>query len=334
MAHVSLRDSLTTRQFETLKYDGFHEAYATQNRNNSLDPNKPSGLPKSLSLSFGVATTKRGPALSLHVFLTFGLWLSKFMRITTWNVNGLRAAIRKGFRRHLDTIQPDVLLMQEVRARPDQLPEEFRNPDGWHVLWNPATRPGYSGTAIWSRHPLVSHEVGIGQLGNDDEGRLIEAEIGSVRVACVYLPSGSSSPERQAVKEVWMKQFGVWTELRSRDLPVIFGGDINVAHTERDIFYAKSNAQTSGFLPHEREWFGELLQSGWHDLVREHHGDIHGPYSWWSNRGKARELDRGWRIDYLLCNKAARPLFKSATIHREGGLEVSDHAPVSIDLDI
>ncbi len=256
------------------------------------------------------------------------------MRITTWNVNGLRAAIRKGFARHLEQIRPDILLLQEVRARPEQLPKEFQEPDGWHVVWNPATRPGYSGTAIWSRFPLVSHQLGLVDSEADDEGRLIEAEIGGVKVGCVYLPSGSSGPERQAIKEVWMKNFHAWAVCRTDDCPVFFGGDINVAHTERDIFYAKSNAQTSGFMPHEREWMGELLQSGWHDLVREHHGDIQGPYSWWSNRGKARELDRGWRIDYLLCNKAARPLFKSATIHREGGLEVSDHAPVSIDLNL
>ena len=256
------------------------------------------------------------------------------MRITTWNVNGLRAAIRKGFQKHLDEIQPDILLLQEVRARPEQLPSEFREPDGWHVVWNPAERPGYSGTAIWSRMPLKAYQMGLAKSQADTEGRLIEAEIGNIKLGCVYLPSGSSGPERQAIKEVWMKDFHAWVSERTTGIPMFFGGDINVAHTEKDIFHAKSNEGTSGFLPHEREWFGDLLKSGWHDLVREHHGDIHGPYSWLSNRGRARELDRGWRIDYLLCNKAARPLFRSATIHREGGLEVSDHAPVSIDLDL
>lgn len=256
------------------------------------------------------------------------------MRITTWNVNGLRAAIRKGFQRHIDAIQPDVLLLQEVRARPEQLPPEFQNPDGWHVIWNPAERLGYSGTAVWSRHPIQSTLIGLSPTEPDEEGRLIETAINGINVACVYLPSGSSGPERQAVKDVWLKKFKSWAGKRTLDAPVIFGGDINVAHTEKDIFHAKSNEGTSGFLPHERDWFGKLLKSGWHDLVREHHGDIHGPYSWWSNRGRARELDRGWRIDYLLCNKAARPLFKSATIHREGGLEISDHAPVSIDIEV
>ncbi len=255
-------------------------------------------------------------------------------RVTTWNVNGLRAAIRKGFQRHLDEIKPDVLLLQEVRARPEQLPKEFQSPDGWHVIWNPAEKPGYSGTAIWSRHPIQTHQLGLSPSTPDSEGRLIEAEIKGLRIASVYLPSGSSSPERQAVKNEWLNQFITWSSKRTEQKPTFFGGDINIAHTEKDIFYAKANEQTSGFLPHERDWFGGLLKSGWHDLVREHHGDVQGPYSWWSNRGKARELDRGWRIDYLLCNKSARSFFESAMIHREAGLEVSDHAPVSIDIRI
>jgi exodeoxyribonuclease-3 len=254
------------------------------------------------------------------------------MRIVTWNVNGLRAAIRKGFQKHIDAIQPDILLLQEVRARPEQLPQEFQQPEGWHVVWNPARRPGYSGTAIWSRSPIHVVKLALADTDRDDEGRIIEAEVQGIRLACVYLPSGSSGPERQTVKESWMKKFRRWTDSRPSDMPMFFGGDINVAHTERDIFYAKANEKTSGFLPHERHWFGKMLKSGWHDLVREHHGDVQGPYSWWSNRGRARELDRGWRIDYLLCNAAARPLFRSATVHREAAMEISDHAPVSVDI--
>ena len=111
------------------------------------------------------------------------------------------------------------------------------------------------------------------------------------------------------------------------------GGDFNIAHTERDIFYAKSNENTSGFLPHEREWMGDLIAGGWRDFVRSHYGEMQGPYSWWSNRGRARELDRGWRIDYLIGNTAAEKRFQAAEICREGGMTVSDHAPVSIDLD-
>ncbi len=254
------------------------------------------------------------------------------MRIATWNVNGLRAAIRKGFAGAIARIKPDVLLLQEIRVQPGQLPNEWVSPDGWHVLWHPAERKGYSGTAIWSRYPMTL--LGTG-LDNDDlEGRVIRVRIQGFELASIYLPSGSSGDERQKVKEAWMAKFLPWTrQFLGKRTPVILGGDLNIAHTEQDIFYAKSNAKTSGFLPHEREWIGGLFDIGWNDFIRQHFGDIQGPYSWWSNRGQARELDRGWRIDYLLGNAAAAKRFQSASIDRQGGLTVSDHAPVVIDLE-
>ena len=256
------------------------------------------------------------------------------MRITTWNVNGLRAALRKGFERHIDAIRPDVLLLQEIRALPDQLPGGWARPDGWHVFWHPARRKGYAGTAVWSRQSFAVVETGLGPRDADHDGRVIVAETGELRVASVYLPSGSSSPERQEYKEAWMRRFRGWaTRQLQHDGPFIFGGDLNIAHTERDIYYARSNENTSGFLLHERAWFGRLLDSGWSDFVRQDAGDVDGPYSWWSNRGRARQLDRGWRIDYLLGNERAAKRFRSTTTHRTGGLEVSDHAPVSLDLD-
>ncbi len=255
------------------------------------------------------------------------------MRITTWNVNGLRAAIRKGFARFIDDIQPDVLLLQEIRVQPEQLPDEWAEPEGWHVHWNPAQKKGYAGTAVWTREPsqLVRH--GLSDTDKDEEGRVTHVAVGGIEVASVYLPSGSSGPARQAHKDAWLRRFRPWaTKQVDRSTPFLFGGDLNIAHTERDLFYAKGNKNNSGFLPHEREWFSRLLKSGWHDLVRIHAGDVNGPYSWWSNRGKARELDRGWRIDYLLANTIGLQQFQSAEIHRAGGLEVSDHAPVSVDV--
>lgn len=254
------------------------------------------------------------------------------MRITTWNVNGIRAAIRKGFDDHIARISPDVLLLQEVRALREQLPPDWTGLDSWHTLWNPASRKGYSGTAILSRQPIQLDSLDVDKTG-DDEGRLIEATVSGLGIACVYLPSGSSSEDRQQVKDEWLRRFRRWSSARRTDRPFLFGGDLNIAHTEQDIFYAKSNEKTSGFLPHERAWFGRLLNSGWHDTIREQFGDTQGPYSWWSNRGRARELDRGWRIDYLLVNALLQPHVRQAVIHREGGLEVSDHAPVSVDLD-
>ncbi|GAB5442313.1 MAG: exodeoxyribonuclease III [Fuerstiella sp.] len=255
------------------------------------------------------------------------------MRITTWNVNGLRAAIRKGFAEYLDRIQPDILLLQEIRVLPEQLPKEWQAPDGWHTYWHPAQRKGYSGTAIWSRHPVEVIGTGTSDEDSDSEGRLLTIRANDLTLSTVYLPSGSSAPARQEQKEIWMKRFRRWADQLLQNGPVIFGGDLNIAHTEQDIFYAKSNEKTSGFLPHEREWFGDLLDSGWSDLTRAHFGDVQGPYSWWSNRGRARELDRGWRIDYLLANAAAEKRFRSAHIDREAGLAVSDHAPVTIELD-
>lgn len=254
------------------------------------------------------------------------------MRITTWNVNGIRAAIRKGLSEYLKEIAPDVLLLQEVRALPEQLPEEWRAPEGWHVFWHPAEKKGYSGTAIWSRQPFAVENTGLTHADPDVEGRVVTVRVGELRVSSVYLPSGSSSGDRQAVKDQWLVNFREWTNLQREKGPMIFGGDLNIAHTESDIFYAKSNQKTSGFLPHEREWFTDLIKSGWHDLGREYFGDVQGPYSWWSNRGRARELDRGWRIDYLMANAVVRDRLESVEIHREAGITCSDHAPVTVNL--
>ena len=253
------------------------------------------------------------------------------MRIVTWNVNGLRAAIRKGFDQHIQILQPDVLLLQEIRTFSEQLPPEWQSPKGWQVVWHPAQRKGYAGTAVWSRDDIREISRGMGEP--DEEGRVLHVQVADVDLVSVYLPSGSSGDERQQVKESWMARFKPWAKtLLHKKNPVVLGGDFNIAHTERDIFYAKNNEQASGFLPHERAWMSDLLSCGWRDVVREYIGDKQGPYSWWSNRGNARSLDRGWRIDYLLGNAAAAKQLGFATIHREGGLTVSDHAPVVIDL--
>ena len=252
------------------------------------------------------------------------------MRITTWNVNGLRAALKKGFARHIRKIAPDILLLQEVRACPEQLPESWASPRGWHVCWHPAERKGYGGTAVLSRHPISV--LGTGLDSQDLEGRVLRVRVQGIQIASVYLPSGSSGEVRQRIKEAWMAGFFPWAMgLLSLKEPIVLGGDFNIAHTEHDIFYAKGNEKNSGFLPHEREWIGQMIDAGWRDLTREHYGEVQGPYSWWSNRGRARELDRGWRIDYIFANAAAASRSNSAAIHREGGLTVSDHAPVTVD---
>jgi len=255
-------------------------------------------------------------------------------RILTWNVNGMRAAIRKGLESWLDELQPDIMLLQEIRVRPDQLAPEWAEPDGWHVHWHPAQRPGYAGTAIWSRQPIERIEIGIDEQ-DDPEGRLLIARIGPLDVASIYLPSGSSSEDAQVRKNNWMELFTPYAgKLMRRRRPVVLGGDLNIARCERDIYHWKSNQKTSGFLPHERTWMNELVSSGAHDLLRDAVGDVDGPYTWWSNRGQARQLDRGWRIDYLLGNRMASTQVEQIFVHRDAGLAISDHAPVIADLNM
>jgi len=259
------------------------------------------------------------------------------VRIVTWNVNGIRAAIRKGLDEFIDRIDADVWLLQEVRALPEQLPTDWALPTGHEVVWHPAERKGYSGVATMSRIGL--EEIGRGiatKLDPEDaEGRALITNCGPLTCINIYLPNGGSGPERQAYKDEWLEDLLAWADsyLESPE-PVVLVGDLNIAHTEEDIWNPSGNRFTSGFLNHEREWFDRFLARGWRDLHRIHFGSRKGPYTWWSNRGQARVLDRGWRIDYVLANSAARPLFKSAEVMREGGLVVSDHAPLIVDLNL
>lgn len=257
------------------------------------------------------------------------------MRIVTWNVNGIRAAIRKGIDRFFEKIDADVWMLQEVRCLEEQLPKDWSIPSGYEMILHPAEKKGYSGVATISNTEMI--EEGRGMKGiidpNDSEGRVLVTKHDDVLLVNTYLPSGSSKEERQQYKETWMSQWRDFIRpLLQSDYTVIVAGDLNIAHTENDIWNPKGNAKTSGFLPHEREWFSDLLGDGWYDLFREHVGPDEKIYSWWSNRGQARVKDRGWRIDYLLGNEAARNRVKSVEIDRQGGLEVSDHAPVILDL--
>lgn len=257
------------------------------------------------------------------------------MRIATWNVNGMRAAIRKGIDRFFDEIDADVWLLQETRVLEQQLPKDWQLPNGYEWILHPAQKKGYSGVATLSRIPM--EELGRGKGGqvdaNDSEGRVLITKHDDLILVNTYLPSGSSKEERQNYKEAWMAE---WREFGKKYLdmktPVIMAGDLNIAHTEADIWNPKGNKKTSGFLPQEREWFDELLADGWCDMFRESVGPDEKTYSWWSNRGQARIKDRGWRIDYLLGNSAAKRMLKSCRIERRGGLEISDHAPVILDI--
>jgi exodeoxyribonuclease-3 len=257
------------------------------------------------------------------------------MRIVTWNVNGIRAAIRKGIDIFFEKIDADVWMLQEVRCLPEQLPKGWKIPSGYQMILHPAQKKGYSGVATISKIDMA--EEGRGMQGDldieDSEGRVLVTRHGDIILVNTYLPSGSSKEERQHYKETWMEQWRNFIRpLLHSEQTVIVAGDLNIAHTESDIWNPKGNAKSSGFLPHEREWFSDLLAEGWHDLFREYVGPDEKIFSWWSNRGQARAKDRGWRIDYLLGNEAAMKRLKSVKIDRQGGLDVSDHAPVILDL--
>ena len=258
------------------------------------------------------------------------------MRLVSWNVNGIRAAIRKGIDRYFETLDADIWMLQEVRALPEQLPKDWAWPTGYDVHIHTAEKKGYSGVTTLSRLPMEVIQTGKPSAidPDDSEGRIIVTKHNDFTCINTYLPSGSSGDLRQNHKETWMDE---WREFikpyLSIETPVIVCGDLNVAHTEDDIWNPKGNAKMSGFLPQERQWFTELLNDGWHDVFREKFGAGVKKYSWWSNRGQARIKDRGWRIDYFLLNDAANKMVKDVRIERQGGLEISDHAPVILDLE-
>lgn len=252
------------------------------------------------------------------------------MRIVSWNVNGLRAAWSKNLRGHLRTLAPDVLLLQEIRATPEQL--DFRVPRAWRTVWHPAGRKGYSGVAAWSRLPIERVCTGCG--GEDPEGRVLSVRTAGVRLVSLYAPSGSAGEASQARKDAFLTAFEPWaTALAAAAEPVLLAGDFNVVPTDDDIHDPRGNRGRSGLLPHERAWLARLQAAGFVDVVRRARGPGKGPWTWWSNLGRARAEDRGWRIDLVLANASAADRVRSATVHRAGGLDTSDHAPVVVDLD-
>jgi len=259
------------------------------------------------------------------------------MRIVTWNLNGIRAAYRKGLDDFIERIDSDIWLFQEVRALPEQMPDNWRPAEGQEIIWHPAQKKGYSGVSSWSRVGISEEGRGISSdLDMDDaEGRVLHTKHGSLHCINIYLPNGGANIERQLYKDQWLEDLLVWAEkFTNMNEPVLLCGDLNIAHTENDIWNPSGNKNTSGFLIHERRWFDRFLSTGWHDLLRIKEGKVKGPYSWWSNRGQARALDRGWRIDYILANNAAFKIFKDISVLREGGLIISDHAPLIVDLEI
>jgi exodeoxyribonuclease-3 len=252
------------------------------------------------------------------------------MRILTLNCNGVRSAASKGLFQWLPVQDADVVCLQETKAQEHQLGDEAFRPKGYHCRYFDAVRPGYSGVAVYSKRKPDRVIAGFGVSEFDREGRYLEFQFGRLSVVSMYLPSGSSSPERQASKFRFLDAFLPYLrKIGRRDRDYVLCGDVNIAHREIDLKNWKSNRKNSGFLPEERAWldrvFGELK---WVDAFREVDPRPE-QYTWWSNRGQARAKNVGWRIDYQIAGKSLAGRARAASIYRDRWF--SDHAPLTMD---
>jgi exodeoxyribonuclease-3 len=255
------------------------------------------------------------------------------MRIVSWNVNGLRACVKKGFLEFLESSEADVVALQEVRAFPEQLEAQVRQPPGWFCHYAPAERPGYSGVAVFSRTPPTKVETSLGRDEFDVEGRYLCAHFGRLRVASVYFPKGSGKDRdnsRVGYKLAFYRAVFERVEALRRSGPVYVVGDYNTAHEAIDLARPKTNQKSSGFLPEEREEFSRWIEAGWVDTFRAQHRDEGGHYTWWRQWGGARENNVGWRIDYVLATPSAAKRVADAFIWPS--VTGSDHCPVGVDL--
>jgi exodeoxyribonuclease-3 len=255
------------------------------------------------------------------------------LRVISWNVNGLRACEKRGFKRWLDRTAPFIAGIQEVRAQPDQLPQRLRNPKNWahHIVC--AEKKGYSGVASYSRETPDDVSVGLGSSEFDLEGRVHFLRFGRLLIANVYFPNGNGKNRdnsRVPYKlDFYQRLLARLEEEREQGLRVLVMGDFNTAHQEIDLARPKTNHKTSGFLPEERAEMDRWIESGWVDTFRHFEQDP-GHYSWWSQRGGCRERSVGWRLDYVFAAPEAMPFVKSAFIQPK--VKGSDHCPVGVDL--
>jgi exodeoxyribonuclease III len=254
------------------------------------------------------------------------------MRIVSLNVNGIRAACAKGLWPWLMRQKADVICLQEVRCELDLIPKECAAAKGYHAHFHPATTPGYSGVALYSREKPDRVQKGIGWPDVDAEGRYLQADFGDLSVVSLYLPSGSSSEARQAVKFDFLRRFETHlagTKGARREMAIC--GDFNIAHKEIDLRNWRSNQKNSGFLPEERAWLDRLFGTGgFVDAFRQVNQNPD-QYTWWSNRGRAYENNVGWRLDYHVVTPTLGKAARRVSIYTEK--KFSDHAPVTIDYD-
>jgi exodeoxyribonuclease-3 len=251
------------------------------------------------------------------------------MKLISWNVNGIRAVLKKGFIDFLELHQPDMILLQEVKASPDQVEVAFEE-TGWDVHWNPAMKKGYSGVATFSKVPVLSSRLGIGWPEHDQEGRVVTTEHEDFFVVNVYTPNSQDELRRLPYRIEWNAAFLAYVKELEKTKPVIFAGDLNVAHREIDLARPKQNRKSAGFSDEERAGFDDIVAAGFIDTFRHLHPDEPDHYSWWSYRGGAREKNIGWRIDYFCVSSQLMPRVTSAAILPE--VIGSDHCPVVIEL--
>ena len=252
------------------------------------------------------------------------------MKIITYNLNGIRAAMSKGLIDWISQVSPDVLCVQEIKANPDQVGVFEFEELGYHHYWYPAQKKGYSGVAIFTKQKPKHIEYGCGIKEYDDEGRILRIDFEEFSVMSVYHPSGSSGDLRQSFKMEWLEAFlNYINQLKATYPKLVICGDFNICHKAIDIHNPKSNANTSGFLPEEREWMEQFINSGFVDSFRYFNQEPH-QYSWWSYRAGSRAKNLGWRIDYNfvtenLKNRISRSVILPSAIH-------SDHCPVLLEM--
>jgi len=254
------------------------------------------------------------------------------MRLISYNVNGIRSAIRSGFLDWLKTDPADIICLQETKAEKENIVHNLIEELGYQTYWYSAEKKGYSGVAIFTKPQPDVLFYGNGMMQSDAEGRVIRADYGDITLINAYFPSGTSGELRQTYKYQWLDEFFVYIQDLKKHRPnLIICGDYNIAHKEIDIHNPKGNKKSSGFLPEEREWLSQFIDSGMIDTFRHFNSEPH-HYSWWSQRiPTVREQNKGWRIDYFMVTEPLRNRLRSAAIHPD--VKHSDHCPVALEID-
>lgn len=250
------------------------------------------------------------------------------MKLISWNVNGIRACVKKGFLDFFKETDADIFCLQETKLQEGQIVLEL---DGYHQYWNYAERKGYSGTAIFTKQEPLSVSYGLGIEEHDQEGRVITLEFDKFYMVTVYTPNSKNELLRLDYRMVWEDEFRSYLLRLNETKPVIVCGDLNVAHQEIDLKNPKANQKNAGFTMEERTKMSTLLDSGFIDTFRFFYPELEGAYSWWSYRFNARKNNAGWRIDYFLTSKELKDNLKGAKIHSE--ILGSDHCPVELELE-